>query len=178
MRRFLGFVIFCVLMPNPAFADEGLSFKGRVNFSQEQIEVTISPQNFSPLNHSQDSEPSRSLKAVWKKKSDSEYHLSLELEHFKTPFCDLSSKIESSLAFKRELNSIDRYVSGRVWSQYSLLDYKPTQELSGQFAIEKDRINFDSLSFANVVLNGHIGLAYPYPLDLNVYLDGMDLNDF
>ncbi|MCK5081449.1 MAG: hypothetical protein KAR31_00950, partial [Candidatus Omnitrophica bacterium] len=67
---------------------------------------------------------------------------------------------------------------GKIWSQYSLVDFKPINELSGRFEIKDKRLHVMALSVGNLTGEGYLDLGVPYNLDVAINLLGVDMQDF
>jgi hypothetical protein len=147
-------------------------------------------------------EAQRSIAVRGEKTSENDYYLSLNIEHLKTPFFDLLSEIESTVEVigreegrdnsiqgkknqrKRNFDNIASPIldatslRGKIWSQYSLIDYRPLRELSGQFEINNKRLLLTSLSIGNIACSGYIDLVHPHKVDLIFVLSSVDMDDF
>lgn len=162
---------FVMAMPKLSFAEKVFFFEGQIDFSKNEFTIIF---------HIDDNS---SIAATAQKISETDYRFVLDIEHLKTPFFDLLSKIESSIEVIHKKNApeitfVDTIFRGRVWSRYSLVDYKPVEELTGSFEIKEQRLQVTALSFGNLTCNGYIDLVSPYGLDLTVNLMGVDMNDF
>ena len=67
---------------------------------------------------------------------------------------------------------------GEIWSQNSLIDYKPIRELTGRFEVRDGQLLLRSLSFGNLSSQGSVDLVYPYKMDLKVLLHEVAMEDF
>lgn len=164
-------VVFVLSSPQLSFAGKIFSFEGQIDFSTHEFSVVLD------LDHQS------SVAAKAQRTSERDYRFSLDIEHLQTPLFDLLSKIESSVEVIPSVpeagrSSADTALRGNVWSQYSLVNYKPVQELSGNFEIKDTRLYLTALSFGNLKCEGSIGLRPPYKLDLAMALDGVAMNDF
>jgi len=164
-KSFLWLSVFLCLLTGRLEAKELLSFKGSVNLQSGQFTLDLDmPENSS-------------IKASGVRMED-DYRLTMDVEHLQSPFFELSSKIESSLAFNSEKGTAWPSILGKLSSHYSLVDYKPAKELSGYFEIKGDRLYFNSLSFGDIGCNGFIELSSPYTIDMTVALDAMPMESF
>jgi len=171
MFRFFLVIVLTAMVPGLSFAEEAFPFKGRIDFSKKEFDVVL------------DLGDESSVAARAQKSSENDYWLMLDIGHLKTPFFDLLSKIESSVEVVREEDgssavSGNTTYRGRIWSQYSLVDYKPVRELSGSFEVKDRRLQLTALSFGNLQCNGYIDLSSPYKLDLVFNLYDVDMPDF
>jgi len=163
-----------------AFANVIVTFHGQVDFTQKQFVVTLDFPGNSPdtapgkLAHKQ---PSLAISGA--KVSDKDYRFSLNIDHLRTPVYDLLSKIESSLEVDpRSAGENVPVVRGEIWSQNSLVDYKPIRELTGHFEIKDSQLLLKSFSFGNLSCQGLLDLVYPYKMDMRVLLNDVAMEDF
>ena len=119
-----------------------------------------------------------SITATTKKISENNYQVLLNIERLKTPIFNLSSEMQSSIEVLKGKNGIDQFISGKIWSQYSLVDYKPIRELNGQFEIRDKKLFLSSLTLGDIDCRGYIDLIYPYKLDLTLFLNAINMDDF
>jgi len=167
---FLG-VFVALLSATSSFAEEAFAFNGHVDFNQKEFVVTL------------DFDEQSSVVAKAHMTSETDYRVSLDVEHLKTPFFDLLSKIESSVEVVPYKNKPDQSMGGAamhgtIWSQYSLVDYKPVRELTGRFLIKDKKLHLTNISFGHIKCNGYIGLEAPYKLDMAVNLYEVNMDDF
>lgn len=172
MRFFKVFLIMTVVVfaPKFVFAGQSFSFKGQVDLQAHEFDIVVSL----------DEKGSISVKA--KRLSEASYRFSLDLNHLKTPLFDLLSKVESSVDLVKRKNggktNGKTAFQGKIWSQYSLVDYKPINELSSRFEVKDEKLHVMALSVGNLTCEGYIGLTAPYDLDVTVNLAGVGMSDF
>ncbi len=169
--------VFALLFVPCAFANVVATFYGQVDLTQKQFDVTL---DFSHLPGSPPLENKQSSVAIsGAKVSDKDYRFSLNIDHLRTPIWDLLSKIESSIEVDPQAAGKSApMVRGEIWSQNSLIDYKPIRELTGHFEIKDSRLLLESLSFGNLSCQGSLDLVYPYKMDMNVLLRDVAMEDF
>lgn len=171
IHKILLLVVFIVMMPKFSFSEEAFSFEGQIDFPGNEFNIVLSLDDKS------------SVAARAQKTPEGDYRFSLDVEHLRTPFFDLLSKIESSVEFVKGKDSSGKtsdvpILRGAVWSQYSLVDYKPIQELSGRFEVTDKRLYLTALSVGSLACDGYVGLVSPYEIDLIVNLFGIGMSDF
>jgi len=156
--------------PKVAFARQVCSFEGQVDLANRKMDLVV---NFPE---------GSSVTATASKMSETNYHFLLDVNHLKTPLFDLLTKIESSVDLVPTEDSptklVDSALQGKIWSQYSLVDYKPINELSGRFEVRDKRLYIMAASIGNLTLNGYVGLTPPYALEGTVRLFGVQMKDF
>jgi len=169
--KFTFLVILIGLTPKLSFAEETFSFKGQVDFIKNEFNIVL------------DWDGKSLVAATAKRISETSYRFLVDIEHLKTPFFDLLSKIESSVEIIDNSGSSKKMfpnttLKGKIWSRYSLIDYKPVQELSGSFEVRDQRFYLKKLSFGRLICNGYIDLVQPFKLNMSVDLMDVDMNDF
>lgn len=157
-------------IPRLSFAENVMFFEGQIDLAKNEFNITL------------DLGEGSSVTAKAAMISDTNYHLSLDIGHLKTPLFDLLTKIESSVELVKGENGgnniFDTGLQGKIWSQYSLVDFKPINELSGRFEIKDKRLYVTALSVGNLAGEGYIDLVAPHGLDATVHLQGVDMKDF
>jgi hypothetical protein len=88
---------------------------------------------------------------------------------------DVSSQIGSSLQI---ILDQERKIKGEVWSQYSLVDYKPIRELSGTFEITKEKLMINQVVVDHMEVYGSVNLLPPFNVDLDLQLKAVDMETF
>jgi len=165
-RKLLLYLIIIAAFSNSNVAAKELfTFEGSINPQTGEFKLDIDLSDKSTIKAS-------GLKV------DDDYRLALDLEHFQLPYFEISSQIESSITIDPNSTELIPNLFGKISSQYSLIDYKPTKELSGHFEIKDGRVYFNSLSFADIAWNGFIGIRSPYDIDLAFEIDSIPMVDF
>ncbi|GEM_PF-1113667 len=179
-KAFAGGFILTLLFAPCAFANVVISFHGQVDFTQKQFDVTLDfPENSSDAAPGKLENKQSSVAISGEKISDHDYHFALNIDHLRTPICDLLSKIESSIAVAPQPSGQSApALRGAIWSQDSLIDYKPIHELTGQFEIKDSQLLLKSFSFGNLSCHGSLDLVYPYKMDMKVLLHDVAMEDF
>lgn len=174
--NFLPIVILILYIQASLCSAEVLfDFDGQFNSTREQLNVKL---QFPPVAMgAKNTRAENSLILKGMRMSDDTFHVSLNVEHLQTPLFDLSSEIESLLTIPRGI-SINDYISGKIWSQYSLVDFKPVREMSGEFRIQNNRLYLNQFLVSDMVCNGFIDLQAPYKMDLSFKLNDITMNDF
>lgn len=195
MKILLSVLIFLLSSPQMVSAEILFIFEGRVDFAQNQFSLDLDFPSQTPLSAGRrtpilpvpaasSGERTPPLSLTIGKISEKDYQLSLGAEHLKIPFYDLLGKIESSVEVVGKSGSAPIFpgapvtLRGKIWSQDSLVNYKPIRELSGRFEIKDNQLFLHSLSFGNIVCQGRAGLVSPYKLDLQAVLYEVDMEDF
>ncbi len=187
-KVFLFICIFLSAIPRPSFSKELFSFQGQVDLTQKQFQFAVLLPSSGPSGADHPLEGRQSVVFNAAKISENDYRFILDVDHVRTPLFDLLSKIESSVEVVsngQETVSVARrpwmdtkVLRGKIWSQYSLVDYHPVRELLGQFEVKDGRLYVEALSFGNLSCRGEIALTPPYKLDMLVSLDHVDMRDF
>lgn len=146
-----GGCLFAFFFVPCAFANVIVTFHGQVDFTQEQFDVTLDFPGDSPgtaPGKLEDKQPSVAISGA--KVSSKDYRFSLNIDHLR----------------------------GEIWSQNSLVDYKPIRELTGHFEIKDSQLLLKSFSFGNLSGQGSLNLVYPYKMDMKVLLNDVAMEDF
>lgn len=170
-------VLFGLFYLSPAGADTVYPFNGNVDFEKKQFNFIL------------DLNDNSSIKINFVGTTENKYNCRINLEHIKSRPWDFSSQIETNInvgnsqddIFENEYdqrNSRFPKLHGKIWSQYTLVDYKPVRELNGDFEIINDRLYIKSFSFGQISLNGFIELITPFKIDFNIRLTAVDLDNF
>ena len=162
----LGIVFSACVMTGPATAAQIYTFTGNADLKNETMHVKL------------DLGENASVVAEVSRVSGEEYRLGVKLDNLKTNHFLLSSEIESFLEKLPNKKGLQQFISARIKSQYSLLNHKPVQELSGRFEITDNQLVVKYLSFARVVIDGKLSLAEPFDIRMSLELDEIDLDDF
>ncbi len=158
----LGFLYFTAFT-RVCDALEVYPFKGNIDFEKRQFQLSV------------DLKDEGTFTAQCDQTSPKDFHLSLDFDHFQTPRFNLTSRIESSL----EIDMNETFgLKGQVWSQNSLLNFKPVHDLKGKFALKDNRLTLHSFSFGNMSLKGFMDVVKPYKLDVGVKLLSMEMDEF
>lgn len=164
--RILLFVsVFCAGVCRFCFAETLFTFRGQTDFPQNQFHLVL------------EFPAEKSITLAGGKTAANDYHLSLDIDHIKTPFCDFLSQIESSVTRVKDEAGPTAW-RGKISSRYSLVDYHPIRELAGHFEIKNQRLSLDSLSFGNLTFAGGVDLVYPHTVDLVIRLNSVLMKDF
>lgn len=159
------FISFFCFPRAEVFAFNPLSVDGNVDLKNQKIDLVIGLAK--DIN----------IPATIQKLGDTDYRLSVNFLHFKTRNFDFSSQLQTSFGFLKDEKGPSS-VNGKVSSQYSLLDYKPIKELSGQFEFIDNRLRFIGISFADISCSGAVDFNSPVQMDLTFNLNTFPLDDF
>ncbi|MBU1997631.1 MAG: hypothetical protein KKF78_10815, partial [Candidatus Omnitrophica bacterium] len=156
----------CLFFPVNSFSKDVFSFDGRVDVDKEQIEFNL------------DFFDRGTIIVKSEMRDDKELSVLFDAEHFKAFQFDISTEIRGLIEFSgKEKNAIGA-IFGKIWSDYTLLNYKPIRELTGQFELKNNKLYLRSFSFGKVSCNGFIDLDSPYNVDLAFNLAMIEMNDF
>ncbi len=166
IKRFFFFLLcFSSGLAGPVFAQKICPFKGHIDFVKKELRLDVQTGHQEAV----------SLNIV--QASPDNYQLHLSLDHLRFPGFDISTQLQSLFSVvvdqKRRLA-----LRGAVLSQYTLINYKPVQELSGNFRI-KDRVLFlESVSLGGVTAQGTVELSAPFKVNLSMGLSNIPMSDF
>lgn len=164
-KRFL-FIVLISFLPPVAQAEIKIPFDGKLDLLQRQLELSVYPSNASPV------------VIQFRQDDEKTYHLGVNLDKLHTPFFDISTILEGTVEIIKDETRSIRSLSGKLESRYTLINYKPVEELVGQFEIRDSTLMIHSLSVGNLVYKGEVQLAAPYNVDVTVELQDVPLPDF
>lgn len=166
MRSGFLAVIICLSFQAIVSAEQLFVFEGNVDFRQQEMKVKV------------DISPEETINAVLKKSKDRKYYLKFDLNHVNFYDYDLSTEIESIFEFKETTHLLPEVLVGKVWSNYSVVDFKPVKELSGTFKVGNNHLVLNDISFGSLDCSGYIDLEAPHKLDLSLAVNLMEMKDF
>ncbi|MDP2939596.1 MAG: hypothetical protein Q8O13_05945 [Candidatus Omnitrophota bacterium] len=147
------------------FADTLCMFQGDANFLQRIFQMQI---NFRG---------NQKFTTQLKLLANNNYYFNANLEHIKVSHLDLSTSLESTgLVYKDSSGSL-KSLKGWFWSNYSLLNYKPFNEMSGSFELNQKQLSLVTFSWGNILVSGNIDLISPFNLALVLEIDEMDVKE-
>ena len=149
-----------------ALADLICPFEGQLDITQKKFNVTLELGEES------------SVSLEGSTLAQDNYHFLLSVNHLDTPVFDLSTELETSLGVLNRDNISQRTWQGQVSSRYSLLNFKPVEELSGFFEMKNNTLHLQSVSLGGLTLNGSLELFSPYKVDLFFDLKEIKMDDF
>ncbi len=170
MRKFLGIALTISALLGVASASWAKSvcpFEGVIDFKQKKVSLNVSPSKSGVVSFE------LSQAAV------DQYQLAVSLDHLDTSFINISSQINSLVSVLADKNS----KSGSVWqgelaSQYTLVNFKPVDEIRGSFKVANRKLQLNNLIIGSVKTNGSIELVSPFQLDLDLQFTGIKMEDF
>lgn len=148
------------------FAGTLCMFDGNINFMERLFQMQIS------------FDGKEKISTLLKFLANDNYYFNADLEHIKISNLDFSTKLESTGRLLKDGSGSLKILKGWFWSNYSLLNYKPSQELSGTFELDKKtkRLSIKSFAWGNIELSGSVDLIYPYNLDLILGIKDMEVS--
>lgn len=155
-----------LLTAGRASAKELLAFDGVMDFQNNLLQVNYSGR------------PDESVTTTIMKSEENKYYLKMNVSHLDAFSFDFSSEIEGLVEIKKSDNSVNDVVVGTIWSNYSMVDFKPVKELTGSFKIENTKLALTSISLGSVGCNGLVELAAPYKVDVLFDIAYMPMADF
>jgi len=140
-------------------------FKGDINFIEKKIEVELNFKEQEKVNIALDILP------------DNKFKLDAKLNRFKIGNSCLSSNLASEGVMIQNKNGEWIGVKGSINTRYSLLNFKPSKEISGYFELEGPSLSIYFLIWENLRISGEISLEAPYNLNLSADIIDMDINE-
>ena len=109
--------------------------------------------------------------------SNQDFRINVNIDHLKVPDLDLSTHLEGVVQIQNDNTNSVPSLMGRIASQYSLINYKPVEELSGSFEIKEKILFLNAVSMGGVTCQGYIELVSPYKVNLSIDLKSVDLGN-
>lgn len=165
-KRLLIFILLSVLLtPTTILAEQTFPFEGQIDLVKKEFLLTVALAD----------EGSVTVRISPARKAD--FHYSVNIDHLTAPLMNLSTVIEGDVKLET-LPSGERSVTGRIESKYTLINYKPIEEMSGVFNVKDGLLNIDALSLGRVNIKGSIGLQRPFALNIVADLNDVMMEDF
>jgi len=161
----VGLLIVLALSPGSAGAEMLFSFDGSVDFQQQLLSVTI---------HLQDN---NAITAEVDMASAEHFGVKVVINHLRIRAFDISTELDCALEVMSGENEVEPFLCGTVRSRYSLINYKPVQELSGYFKIQGGRLYLESVQWGSFFCDGYIGLSLPRDVKLALKFDDARASD-
>ena len=159
--------LICWLSPLEAQGVQRLyPFQGEMDFTGENLSVLFK------------GDDQGSFKVQMIREAQNHFHLAITVDHFKTPLLDVATQLEGSLWFIQKNPQEQPWIHAEVSSQYTLIDYKPIRELSGQFEIKNGRLYLNALSVGGLKGDGSIELFGPFKVNVTLKLSEIAMPDF
>ena len=164
-KYFLCLAMFYLLAVPPAFAKAVCRFDGTLDFQAKKIQSSF---NFND---------GSSIVIEGLSPDTNNFHVNATLNHVRTPVFDISSIVEGSLEIVFDKNGTGQFLRGAIESKYSLINYKPTHELTGHFEVKNGKLSLTTLAWGGFTCDGNVGLFPPYEIDMAVQLADIDTQD-
>jgi len=143
---------------------QAFSFKGEIDFQSRQAILTVQAQGREALTLRMQENPGQA------------YSLQAEVVSLKTPFFDISTVVDGTLAIMPVADKKFLALVGKLQTRDTLLDRKPSPELSGQFEIRQGVFFLRSLNVGDIKLSGEAQLSQPYKVNLSLEFQKQDLS--
>ncbi len=154
------------LLSTPGAQGAVIPFHGRIQFRPQEFFIQFEPS------------PDSAVSFNFKGSQPDIYHLTLNIDHWQRQAWDISSVIECSLSIDQGESGAGRILKGTIDSQYTLLNYQPSRELTGAFELKNNILNLRNITWGGVSGQGSVELGYPAKLDLSLDLKSVDLDQF
>ncbi len=165
--RFCVTAILLTLMAvSPVHAQKNCPFTGNLDFRKKELTLNVSPASAG------------SLTLTVNQAAQDNYNLSLSMDHWKAPGLDISTQLKSLIAVMVDPENSRLRMTGDILSQYTLVNYKPVRELSGNFHFENRVLYLDSLAIGGIRAGGKLELISPFKMDVSLNLKEIRMDDF
>ncbi|MDP2652954.1 MAG: hypothetical protein Q8Q08_02870 [Candidatus Omnitrophota bacterium] len=168
MKRLLIGLAFLLGSVSPSVSEAKVlvPFSGRIDPGQKTFEFIIG------------ADDNRAIALKAEQTADRQYQITVNIDHLKTPVFEISSVLEIPLEIGRDEKQKVPKISGKIWSNYTLVNFQPVRELSGQFEFRNNTIFIHYLLVGSLTCKGSFSLADPYPVNMTVQTLGIDIGDF
>lgn len=119
------------------------------------------------------------VEAVFYKKPHlrSEYLLNISLDHAQLGDYNIVTELTAMGEAVNRGGKLD-YIDGTLFSSNTIINYKPFKEVSCHFRVDSRAAYIDPFKFSeNYILNGRVGLARPYDMELVLSIRDADTQD-
>lgn len=156
----------CLVLAVPVQAEERKTFSGFVDFKKQELSIKVGWQGAEKITaHIFPTENKR-------------YRCEIDVEHLKTGFFDLSTKLAGDFELAADQATGALAVKGNVKSQYTLINYQPVKDLDAQFVIKDRRLYVNALTLGGLSCKGTVYLGEPSAVNLSLVLKGIAMRDF
>jgi len=152
--------------PKTSFAKDRFPFQGQIDFRQKEffLRLILDENSFF------------SIKV--RPKNENDFLFVLNSDHWTTSFMTLSTVIDGNVKIE-EMPEGRCSFTGQMASHYTQVNYKPIDEMVGNFLISDNTIFIQSLSFGTKIEGrGVIVLRTPLSLQLSIRLNEVAMEDF
>ncbi len=108
------------------------------------------------------------------RREDSSFAAVLDVTNIHTPIFDMTTQLQGVV----HLNKFDdrpEKMSGRFWSEDTIIDGRPHPELSGGFEIERGLVRIADMIWGDFTASGTFGLNSPYSVDTRLAFESIDI---
>ena len=146
------------------YAVAGMSFGGSVDLDGQALRINLTPEEGS------------SVDVAIQRRSDERSDFIANIRHLRIGLFAVTTELSGSFEAIRSGNDM-RVIRGALRSQYSLINYKPVDEVAGSFRIQDGRIYLQSLSWGSFLCEGYIGLVPPHEIAVTFSFDEAQASD-
>ena len=109
------------------------------------------------------------ISTQWTQSSQDKFDVSINIDHLQHSLLDLTTDLFGSVKIiNKDKDNLS--LSGNVWSQNSLLNLKPSGEVSGSFEVKDKKLFFNSISLGTITCQGYVDLSFPFKLNVTLTL--------
>ena len=160
-----GCVVAGLVLTGARPVEAAYTFAGRLNMQKRAFTCTLKFDEKS------------SVTARLEGREADQYNLVVDLEQLPTPLVAVSTQLHSLIHVLSDPDG-KRLLQAQVWSRYSLLDGQGAEELSGKLSVKDNVLLLDNFHLGHFRAQGTLGLKNPYPLDIHVDVQAVEVNEF
>lgn len=150
-----------LLMPCDAQARVSYPLKGSIDLTAQAVDVSLSL----------DSESSIQLLT---KKQPENFAISLKFNHIQIEKFVISTSLEAAFQQVLETDNSSTW-KGKWWTRYSLVNFQPIRELSGELQLKSEELTFTNTVVGPLLLQGKIEIVSPNHFSSEVLFQDVDL---
>jgi hypothetical protein len=167
MKFFLGLflaVALAALWPSPGWARTVVPFTGTVDLHSQEASLSFGWKD------------QETLSLAITRPSPQNFHLSLDITHWKTALGDIAAVVDGDL-FVAGGSFGEGELSGRLESRYTLLNYVPVRDFRFKFSVQERKFIVQDLSFGAFSGRGEIALDNDRRMNITVEMLSLDLEE-
>lgn len=151
--------VMSVCTPHRSEASISYPLKGSIDLTNQAIDVSLGITKDSFVH-------------LIGKKKERNYALSLSFDHIQTSRWMFSTSLEATFD---KVSDDGKDWKGKWWTRYSLVNFQPIQELSGEIEVNKGKLLFTNTILGPITLQGQVHLKAPYRFSTQALVQDIDL---
>lgn len=165
MRFGIWIFLFLIFFTTNSWAKIIYPFEGVFDFQQNSFLVSV------------DGPDKNVVEFSGKKIKDDQYALNLQVQHLKFSNLIISSHIRASVDITQNSQE-EPGLSGKIFSKYTLVNFKPVREFSSRYEIRDHFLNLENFVFGSLSGKARVHLQDPFKSFLQLTVKALDLDSF